>query len=76
MLLHTVDIDLGAGIVPEPVEIVVAAAAAADFEAVLAAVDRIAALPFVRIDCKPLALDIVGLRLDKVDEEIHYVFEY
>lgn len=70
MLLRTVDIDLVAEIVLEPVGIVVAAAA--DSEAVLAAADRIAVVQFVRIDCRPLALDIVGLRLDEADEEIHY----
>lgn len=59
-----------AEIVLEPVEIVVAAAAG--FEAVLVAVDHIAAVPFVRIDCRPLALDIVGLRLDEADDSLLY----
>lgn len=64
MLLRTVDIDLVVEIVLEPAGIVAAVAvAAADFVAALAAADRIAAVPFVRIDCRPVDLDIVGLRL-------------
>lgn len=70
MLLRTVDIDLVAEIVLEPAGIV-AAVAAADFEAALAAADRIAAVPFVRIDCRPVDLDIVGLRLRENDNTIN-----
>lgn len=60
MLLRMVDIGLEAEIELEPVGIV---AVVADFEAALAAVDRIAAVPFVRIDYRLVDLDIVELRL-------------
>lgn len=77
MLLRTVDIDLVAEIVLEPVEIVVAAVAA-DFGAALVVVDhiaavpfvRIAAAPFVRIDCRPVDPDIVGRRLQDGNKNV------
>lgn len=59
MLLRT-DTDLVAEIVLEPVGIVVAVVAV-DFGAALAAVGHIAAVPFVRIDCR--------LRLNEKDRE-------
>lgn len=72
MLRRTVDIDLVAEIVLEPVGIVVAAVVAVVGAALAAVVHiaavpfvRIAAVPFVRIDCRPVGLDIVGRRLKR-----------